>query len=160
MTEDLLQEADLGEYRSNLIRVYPRWFLLVHEEQSLPGRCYIWWRVPGENQEFEDLPYADYLALQRVMQHWSRAVRKMFPVAKTNCEWLGNAWMVHQGHGHMHVYPRFRELFEFMGRRIYDENYTFGKHRRAVLPDGRLPQPLILAPGQIQRLILMFREHL
>ena len=156
----LLEESDLGTYADYLIREYKRWFLLLHHDQRLIGRCYIWWRVRGGMQELHSLPLADWLELKSVMQTWAAASKMLFGMSKPNYEWLGNAVKSHGGHGHMHCVPRYTGTFTFLGVTGTDENFRMGKPHRTPLPDGR-PQPMcILTPRENSALIALYRSKL
>ncbi len=112
------------EFAPNLIKKYHFWDLFLSPKQRYLGRSYIWWRDrshkpgEGENMALDHIPDEALLEVKKI---WRDAVRisrmlgyKTDPYGehfKLNTCYLANERWAHNGHMHIHFFPRTAENF-------------------------------------------------
>lgn len=153
--ESLVSKKTGADFRDNLIKSYSFWFLLLNDDQRLIGRCYAWSRIPGDLQDLALLPIEAVQELQLVMRNWSLALRLLeIGFIHPNYEWLGNEFQVHDGHGHLHMVPRYARPFTFLGEYCEDLNFSSEGGTRHDKPvGGATLQKRELSPDKKRRLI-------
>ena len=123
-------------YAKNLIKQYHFWDLFVSPKQRYLGRMYAWWRDrsegEGENMAFDEIPDEALLELKRIWRDTVRCCRMLGyktdpygPSFKLNTSYLANERQHHNGHMHIHFYPRTAENFvsPALGVTTMDENF-------------------------------------
>jgi hypothetical protein len=105
------------EFAPNLAREYKFWDLFVSPKQRYLGRSYIWWRDKslgqGENMAYDDLPDEALLETKKIWRDVVRCCRMLGyrtePYGehfRLNTTYLANERKHHNGHMHMHFFPR------------------------------------------------------
>lgn len=137
MAEKHLTKSDSGEFEKNLIAEYRFFFLFANPDQRLIGRCYAWQKRSGDMQDFGDLSKFEWDDIQIIIYLWSRAMRKLFQMTHPNYEWLGNEFVDHKGHGHLHMTPRYAAPVTFAGETFVDHfSLTKGGRPHREPPPG------------------------
>mgnify|MGYP001609300747 CR=1 FL=1 len=72
-----------------------------------------------------------------VLPPYEKAIDHLWRPDHMNYAWLGNESHVHQGHGHMHLIPRYKHPVLFAGLEFHDDQW--GKNY-APYPKLGLPQ--------------------
>lgn len=112
-----------GQFRKNIIKSGTYWDFLISEKQKYVGRTYIWWKDrsegEGENMAFDELPdealaeakrtYRDAIRISRMLGYKTEPYGPDF---KLNIGIFCNEKQHHNGHMHMHFYPRTSVNFE------------------------------------------------
>ncbi|MDP3646126.1 MAG: hypothetical protein Q8R25_03490, partial [bacterium] len=97
--------------------------LLLNESQRYLGRSYVWLKRPGEMQRLSELADNEKLELFVIMREYEMALERLWQPNHMNYAWLGNDTDIHDGHGHMHMIPRYRKLRVFAHLVYIDENW-------------------------------------
>ncbi len=118
-----LPEVILEEFRPYAIVSYRLWTLLVYKDQHYLGRSYLWLNRPGEMQDISDLTEEETLHLSMLIKKYKEAACELWQPDLFNYAWLGNETHIHQGHGHMHIIPRYKKERQFAGERFVDERW-------------------------------------
>lgn len=123
------------QYKPLTVRSYRFWDLLLSDKQRYLGRTYIWWkdRSPGdgENMALDDLPDEALLEVKKIWRDVVRCCRMLGyqtePYGQNfrlNTAYLANERQHHNGHMHIHFYPRTSENFtSTLGIPTMDENF-------------------------------------
>lgn len=163
--DGLVNKKTGEDFRDNLIKEYQYWFLLLAVDQRLLGRCYAWYRVPGDMQDLALLPTDHWIELQRVMRNWRIALQLLGTgITHPNYEWLGNEFDKHDGHGHSHLVPRYAYPFTLLGEYCVDVNFgpNGGTRHDAPIKDGNRLIKLekrLLDPNNKKQFIGKLLEH-
>jgi diadenosine tetraphosphate (Ap4A) HIT family hydrolase len=120
------------QYRPFILREYNYWTLLLNERQRYLGRAVLWLARPGNMQRFSLLSHEELSELQLITQEYERALEAVgWMPDHMNYAMLGNFFHEHNGHGHMHLIPRYaprKSPLTFMGVTFNDDrwgqNYT------------------------------------
>lgn len=124
------REVIMLDYSQFRIRDYEYWTLYLHSNQCYLGRSYVWLRRPGEMQRLSDLAQKERYELWNfILAGYEAALdRLLWRPDHMNYAWLGNEFSVHQGHGCMHLIPRYKCPVLFAGLEFCDnqwgENYA------------------------------------
>jgi len=120
------------EYVSQIIKEYTHWTLSIHDNQHYLGRCYIWRVREGGMQRLSGITTEELLELHVVLKELEAALKELWQPDHMNYAWLGNFFQLHDGHGHMHVIPRYKTPRTFDGRIHTDERW--GKNYSPTSP--------------------------
>ena len=97
------------KYQPFVLKHYRYWTLLLNERQRYLGRAVVWLARSGKMQKFSDLLKCELLELQRITQAYEVALQKVgWRPDHMNYAMLGNFFHGHEGHGHLHIIPRYR----------------------------------------------------
>jgi diadenosine tetraphosphate (Ap4A) HIT family hydrolase len=114
----------MADYEQHTLKEYDYWTLFLHGNQYYLGRAYVWLNRPGEMQRLSSLaPAARDELFGTVLSSYEFAVAQLFGPEHMNYAWLGNDFSAHQGHGHMHLIPRYSRVVQFCGREFRDERW-------------------------------------
>jgi diadenosine tetraphosphate (Ap4A) HIT family hydrolase len=113
-----------SKYEWSILKEYDYWTLLLHEEPSpFIGKAVIWLAREGDMQRYSQLSREELNELHIVLQEYETALETLWQPDHINYMWLGNLFHEHSGHGHMHVFPRFKDPREFDGVQFVDKKY-------------------------------------
>lgn len=117
----------MAHFDQLVLKEFPLWTLYLHSNQYYLGRAYAWLTREGVMQRLSQLTAAERLELfTAVMPTYETALEYLWRPDHINYAWLGNEIHVHQGHGHMHIIPRYEKPVRFGRVRFVDEQW--GKH--------------------------------
>ena len=74
-------------------------------------------------QRYSELTLEELGELQSVLEEYEVVLQKLWQPDHMNYMWLGNLFHEHGGHGHLHVFPRYKEVREFDGVKFIDTRY-------------------------------------
>ncbi len=133
---DIAQLLDNPEYAELVLARYEHWTLYLSEKQAHFGRAYAWLsKRHVDLMPFEELTFDELSELQTIIRDYRRALKLAAASPDlVNCEWLGNEYEVHRGHGHMHLIPRYKTPPFFMDREFPDP--CFGQRRLSEKGSG------------------------
>jgi diadenosine tetraphosphate (Ap4A) HIT family hydrolase len=98
------------------IKRYTHWTLRVEEKQCYLGQVVVWLEREGDMQRLSSLSDGERSELwEKVLPDYEHAVAKLWQPDHMNYAWLGNLFNLHNGHGHMHMIPRYSAEREFAG---------------------------------------------
>jgi diadenosine tetraphosphate (Ap4A) HIT family hydrolase len=125
------REAELltsPAYEKFVLRKYQYWTLYLSDNQSHFGRAYAW--LTSRHWDLHplfDLTPSELAELMHILREYSLAVGLVMNYVPEliNCEWLGNEFHLHRGHGHMHFIPRYAKQVSFATYPHFDNR--FGK---------------------------------
>lgn len=103
------------------------WRVYLHEQQNYLGRVYLWLttrHVP--NHQFYDLDQHELRELQQLLAAYHLAITQLWEPHTLNYYWAGNHAAHHDGHGHLHVIPRYKSAPVLEGYGFPD--HRFGKN--------------------------------
>ena len=134
-----MQADEQDPYEEWLIRRYPSWTLYLNPQQYYLGRCYVWLKRFGKMQRITDLKLSEWIELHDcVLPAYEGAIDRLWRPGHMNYAWLCNEFAEHNGHGHMHMIPRYeRPVLLFPGCEFRDDQW--GKNY-APYPKLDLPQ--------------------
>lgn len=118
-----------------IIREYTHWTLLVHENQNYLGRTVLWFVHEGKMQRFSDLKMSELVELRMLTKQIEQALYELWRPDHMNYAWLGNLFSEHQGHGHMHLIPRYASPRIFRRHEYTDSTWGTGDKAPAYKPD-------------------------
>ncbi|HVY72693.1 MAG TPA: hypothetical protein VG984_01415 [Candidatus Paceibacterota bacterium] len=102
------EAPDPSFYEQFVVKRYQHWTLLVEEKQRYLGQAVIWLEREGDMQRLSSLSEDERAELwSAVLPEYESAVQKLWQPDHMNYAWLGNLFLSHKGHGHMHVIPRY-----------------------------------------------------
>ena len=129
-----------AEYEPYVLKGYQYGTLVLHTDQRYLGRAYWWLSRKGTMQRFSNLWAGELVELQLVLQRYELALEQLWSPHHMNYAWLGNFFHKHEGHGHMHIIPRYHEPREFVGVQFVDENWglNYTPYKGFPLPDEKL----------------------
>jgi diadenosine tetraphosphate (Ap4A) HIT family hydrolase len=136
-----MQVDEQDPYAEWVIRRYPSWTLYLSPQQYYLGRCYVWLKRFGKMQRITDLKYNEWIELyDSILPEYERAVDGLWKPGHMNYAWLGNEFIQHNGHGHMHVIPRYDRPIHFAGREFRDDQWggNYAPYPRLALPKETL----------------------
>jgi diadenosine tetraphosphate (Ap4A) HIT family hydrolase len=111
------------------------WILFLHQDQRYLGRAYFWLRRSGIMQRLSQLQPEELLLLHKAMASYEETLGRLWQPDHMNYAWLGNEFHLHEGHGRMHLIPRYKSPREAVGF-VFTE-YRWGKnytpHERLIL---------------------------
>ena len=115
----------MPNYEELKIKDYQYWTLYLHGNQCYLGRSYAWLRRAGGMQRLSDLTNEErYELFVFVLGGYETALdRLLWSPDHMNYAWLGNEFNVHQGHGHMHLIPRYKCPVLFAGIEFRDDRW-------------------------------------
>lgn len=112
------------KYQWSILKEYEHWTLLLYEKPTpFLGRAVIWLAREGDMQRLSQLEQAELLELQQILKEYEAALAHLWQPDHINYMWLGNFFHEHAGHGHMHLFPRYKEPRVFDGTTFVDEKY-------------------------------------
>ena len=108
-------------FEKYLVARYTYWELFLNKNQSRIGRAYLWLRRHEDMHALFNLSQEELTEMMRIMADYERAlILTLARPTLINCEWLGNEYRIHRGHGHMHLTPRNAQSFTFMDQTYSD----------------------------------------
>ncbi len=134
------EEKDLyGQFK---IKEYTHFGLFIHESQAYLGRAVVWLSREGGMQRLSSIKEAEREELFSViMPEYEKVLEKLWKPDHMNYCWLGNHFHTHEGHGHMHLIPRYESSREFEGYTFTDTRW--GKNY-SPSPDSDVPKEIVL----------------
>ena len=132
-------------YERFKIRKYLHWTLYLHENQHYLGRCYAWLNRDCREDErphrLSELSEEErYELFHFILSPYEKALDQLFGPDHINYAWFGNEIDQHNGHGHMHLIPRYEEPITFAGHEFCDEQWG---ENYAPYPKNKLPKKLV-----------------
>src|SRR5688572_30681845 len=120
-----MDRVEIGaKYEPFVLKEYQYWTLLLNESQRYLGRAVVWLARPGDMQKFSGLWAGELVELQLITREYEAALERVgFKPDHMNSAMLGNEVQVHNGHGHLHLIPRYKEPREFMGVSFVDDRW-------------------------------------
>ncbi len=116
------------EYQYLIVREYPLWTLMVGDNQNYLGRMIIWLVREGDMQRKSGLTNDELIGLRRVELQAECALKKLFDPGHINYAWLGNRFVLHGGHGHEHLIPRYSKPVTYRARTYTDTRWGNDYH--------------------------------
>ncbi|OGZ06793.1 MAG: hypothetical protein A3C93_02285 [Candidatus Lloydbacteria bacterium RIFCSPHIGHO2_02_FULL_54_17] len=129
------------KYRPFILKEYPHWTLLLNERQRYLGRAVAWLARRGKMQKFSGLSQRELLELRRITKEYEAALDAIgWKPDHMNYTMLGNYFHEHEGHGHLHIIPRYRPEHRpvFMGVTFKDDRW--GKNCTPETPMAVAPE--------------------
>lgn len=118
------RHAIADAYVWSILKEYDHWTLLLYDKPTpFLGRAVVWLAREGAMQRFSELRIEELKELQFILQEYERALEKLWQPDHMNYLWLGNLFHEHEGHGHMHVIPRYSSSREFSRVTFTDARY-------------------------------------
>jgi diadenosine tetraphosphate (Ap4A) HIT family hydrolase len=112
------------QYEWSILKEYDYWTLLLFDEPTpFIGKAVVWLAREGGMQRYSQLSVDELQELQQVLKEYEQALAELWQPDHMNYMWLGNLIHEHGGHGHMHVFPRYKEPREFDGVQFVDARY-------------------------------------
>ncbi len=112
------------EYQWSILKEYEYWTLLLYEKPTpFLGRAVVWLARDGDMQRYSELTIAELTELKQVILEYETVLANLWKPDHMNYMWLGNFFHEHAGHGHMHLFPRYKEPREFDGVDFIDTRY-------------------------------------
>lgn len=109
------------------IKHYDHWTLRVEEGQRYLGQAVAWLERDGDMQRISSLNQIErYELWSKLLPEYEQAIERLWQPDHMNYAWLGNFIELHNGHGHMHLIPRYKHSREFSG--ITFEDGRWGKN--------------------------------
>lgn len=145
--EELLKLINDPAYEDLVIWKGNLWTLYLNAEQRYLGRSYVWFT--GEHLDFHQLhelmPH-EWQELQLIMRAYRATVGHLWNADMVNCSWLGNEFVSHRGHGHMHLVPRYRKPPSHDGIEYPDERFgsDYKPYQKLKLEKEAL-EPIVIA---------------
>lgn len=100
------------------------WRLQIHRDQRYLGRSVVWLTSRHvSNMPLESLSTGELQELFGIMRKFRVALNRLWKPELINACWLGNNVHEHDGHGHMHLIPRYRTPPQYMGGIFRDERW-------------------------------------
>lgn len=126
------------DYERWKIRTYRYWDLyLKADDQRYLGRAYVWLKREGKMQRFSQLNGFEAEELFKILRQYEHVLDTLFEPDHYNNAWFGNQIGLHDGHGHMHIIPRYCTSRTFSGVKFLDMNWgkNYTPHERFVPHD-------------------------
>lgn len=118
------EKKDTEYYAQFDIKKYTHWTLRLNANQAYLGRAIAWLEREGDMQRLSSLTAKERSELwDVVLPEYEAALKKLFNPDHMNYAWLGNLFHEHNGHGHMHLIPRYASPREFEEMTFIDENW-------------------------------------
>jgi diadenosine tetraphosphate (Ap4A) HIT family hydrolase len=125
-------------YEQFNIKQYTHWTLRVEDSQRYLGQAVAWLERPGDMQRLSSLTEAERNELwSAVFPEYETAIAKLWQPDHINYAWLGNAFSLHNGHGHMHIIPRYKNPRKF--ENLVFEDGRWGENYFPYLNEKRSP---------------------
>ena len=134
-------EDDRDPYEEWVVKKYPSWTLYLSAEQYYLGRCYVWLKRFGKMQRITDLTHNEWIELfDSVLPAYEGALDRLWMPGHMNYAWLGNEFIEHNGHGHMHLIPRYGRPVHFAGHEFRDDRWgkNYAPYPRLLLSTEKL----------------------
>lgn len=117
------------------------WRLLLHPDQRYLGRSIVWLTSRHVSRmPFEALKSGEVQELFSILRKLNVALNRLCKPGILNYCWLGNYMHEHDGHGHMHVIPRYEKAPVFNGVSYPDERWgsNYAPYEKLSTPDESL----------------------
>ncbi len=112
------------EFEWSILKEYTYWTLLLAEKPTpFLGKAVVWLAREGEMQRYSSITPYELVELQLVLKAYEGALERLWKPDHMNYMWMGNLFHEHGGHGHMHVFPRYKEPREFAGTKFIDTRW-------------------------------------
>lgn len=111
--------------KSNLIKEYKYWKLLVRNRNTTLGNCVV--ITKQHHERFSDVSPAEMIEFAQVVKDIEEALRRSFSYDKIN--WL--MLMMKDRHTHFHIIPRYKTPRDFAGMKwvdTFEPNPLLQKH--------------------------------
>jgi diadenosine tetraphosphate (Ap4A) HIT family hydrolase len=126
-------------YAQNLIVDFTHWQLFLHPDQHYLGRTYAWIRRDDPMLDICDLFQKERDELfGAVVPSWKAATSFLWSPDHYNYAWLGNGIEEHEGHGHLHLIPRYRNVRQCYSL-VFEDN-RWGRNYAPYDPFPASPQ--------------------
>jgi len=100
------------------------WTLFLHSNQYYIGRAYAWLKREGEMQRLSQMTSEEIQELHvAILPAYEDVLASLWKPKHMNYAWLGNEFTQHQGHGHLHIIPRYDQPIQFVGAEFIDERW-------------------------------------
>lgn len=130
-------------YEQFVIKEYNHWILLVEDKQRYLGQAVAWLKREGDMQRLSSLTKDERADLwEVVLPDYEAAIEELWQPDHLNYAWLGNYFHAHNGHGHMHLIPRYKTPRVFAEREFIDSRW--GKNY-VPYPQEKLPVEVALS---------------
>ncbi len=97
----------------------------MHGNQSNLGRAVVWLLKEGRMQRLSHISRDEREELFSViMPEYEKALERLWKPDYMNYSWLGNNFGSHEGHGHMHLIPRYESSRGFEDHIFTDERWS------------------------------------
>ncbi|HEV7121272.1 MAG TPA: hypothetical protein VGN56_00440 [Candidatus Paceibacterota bacterium] len=131
---------DNPEFRQNILFRGTCWWIYLNPQQRYLGRAYAWLttrHVP--NHPVHDLAEEELKELMILLRLYDQTIHALgWNPQLVNYHWDGNEGHLHDGHGHLHIIPRYATPPVFDGMTFPD--MRFGKnhapYEKLDLPEG------------------------
>ena len=131
----------MASYDELKLKEYKHWTLYLHGNQCYLGRAYAWLKRPGEMQKLSDITEEERDSLwYTTMRRYELAIARLWQPDHMNYSWLGNEFAAHQGHGHLHLIPRYQHEVHFAGEIFTDDRWgqNYAPYPKVEFADDKL----------------------
>ena len=111
------------EYAPFLVLRNGTWCVYLHTDQRYLGRAYAWRTLHTDMSRLSRMSPDVWQYLQELLQTYEAALERLWQPDHINYAWLGNDFVNHRGHGHLHIIPRYASARRFALRNYVDENW-------------------------------------
>lgn len=135
MSEEIVK--DDSYYEQFVVRHYKYWALLIEEKQRYLGQAVAWLKREGDMQRLSSLLEEERKELwEKVLPDYENAIEELWQPDHMNYTWLGNYFHMHNGHGHMHLIPRYKATRVFGDREFADNRWgkNYVPYEQEALP--------------------------
>lgn len=113
------------QYRSLILEEYPHRTLYLHDNQYYLGRAYAWLNRHQSMHRITQMTSEEHAELFGVvLKEYERALDSLWRPDLMNHASLGNMIADHDGHGHLHVIPRYAKPVDFGGHTFVDGQWS------------------------------------
>ena len=136
-----MTDEEQDPYEEWVVKKYPNWTLYLSSQQYYLGRCYVWLKRFGKMQRLTDLKLNEWIELyDSVLPEYEGAVGRLWRPEHMNYAWLGNEFAEHNGHGHLHLIPRYERSVHFAEHEFCDAQWgeNYAPYPRLILPKEKL----------------------
>lgn len=123
----------MADYSKRLIKDYPHWSVMVHENQGYLGRCIVWCKRE-DAFDLADATEDEQKELILILGELREAAKRAFQTDWFNYAFLGNGTR----HLHCHFVPRYSSPRTFEGISFTDERWGHNyrtDHNFVTLPE-------------------------
>jgi diadenosine tetraphosphate (Ap4A) HIT family hydrolase len=136
------------------VKHYTHWTLRIEEKQRYLGQAMAWLERDGNLQRFSSLTEAERNELWNiVLPEYEKAIQELWQPDHMNYAWLGNNVDAHNGHGHLHLIPRYKMPRIFAGREFVDGRWGYN-----YAPYAQEPAPMVVAHAVCDALIAQLKQ--
>lgn len=122
MNENVIPDDSF--YEQFVVKKYNHWTLQIEEKQRYLGQAVAWLDREGDMQRLFSLTEEEREELwEKVLPDYENIIEKLWQPDHMNYAWLGNYFHMHNGHGHMHLIPRYKTPRSFEGKEFVDERW-------------------------------------